>query len=121
MTNRQKAKGDRAERELAKLLTIALGIPIRRMLGAGRIDDVGDLDGIDDTAIQVKHLNSIATAINVGIPQLVRQQHHKRAAHGVLFIKHRRHGWLAVTTLEQWSANELNRLKPLPHKAQKNP
>lgn len=109
MTNRNKQKGDRAERELAKLLTVALGIPIRRMLGAGRIDDVGDLDGMSDTAIQVKHLNSIATAIATGIPQLARQQGHKRAPNGVLFIKHRRHGWLAVMTLDQWTTNEKTR------------
>ena len=113
MTNRNKQKGDRAERELAKLLTVALGIPIRRMLGAGRIDDVGDLDGIDDTAIQVKHLNSIATAINAGVPQLARQQVNKRAVRGVLFIKHRRHGWIAVTTLDQWAADEIERRETL--------
>lgn len=110
MANRNKQKGDRAERELAHILTRDLGIPIRRMLGAGRLDDIGDLDGIDDTAIQVKHLGSIATAINKGIPQLARQQEHKHAPHGVLFIKHNKHGWLAVTTLKEWADNERKRI-----------
>lgn len=46
MTNPSKDKGDRAERELAALLTDQLGIPMRRKLGAGRTDDTGDIDGL---------------------------------------------------------------------------
>ena len=44
--NKQKNKGDAAEREAAKLLAEATGLPVRRKLGAGRQDDVGDLDGV---------------------------------------------------------------------------
>ena len=53
MTSPSKAKGDRAEREIAGILTDLLGMPVRRKLGAGRLDDVGDLDGIPDTVVQV--------------------------------------------------------------------
>jgi hypothetical protein len=30
-----------------------LGYPVRRQLGAGRLDDVGDLCGVPDTVVQV--------------------------------------------------------------------
>jgi Holliday junction resolvase len=109
MANRNKTKGDRAERALATLLTETLGKPMRRMLGAGRKDDIGDIDGIDDTAIQVKHWTNITAAITEGIKQLTQQQTNKKAENGVLFIKHRTHGWLAVTTLEQWTRTEHER------------
>jgi Holliday junction resolvase len=94
VANPNKRKGDRAERELATLLSDLLGRPMRRMLGAGRQDDVGDIDGIDDLAIQAKHWNDITAAITQGITQLAQQQKNKNADHGVLFIKHRKHGWL---------------------------
>jgi hypothetical protein len=109
VANRNKRKGDRAERELAAELSVLLGRPMRRTLGAGRQDDCGDIDGIDDTAIQVKHWNDIATAITQGITQLRAQQQNKHADHGVLFIKHRKHGWLAVTTLGEWATHEQHR------------
>lgn len=109
MANRNKAKGDRAEREIATLLAELLDRPMRRALGAGRKDDQGDIDGINDTAIQVKHWQDITAAITQGIQQLADQQKNKNATHGVLFIKHRKHGWLAVTTIGEWANNERNR------------
>lgn len=109
MANPNKRKGDRAERELATLLSELLNRPMRRMLGAGRKDDTGDIDGIDDTAIQAKHWNDITAAITQGIGQLTQQQQNKNAEHGVLFIKHRKHGWLAVTTIGEWAKNERRR------------
>ena len=51
--NKQKNKGDKAEREAAELLAEATGFSVRRKLGAGRQDDVGDLDGIPETVIQI--------------------------------------------------------------------
>ena len=109
MTNPNKRKGDNAERQLANILSDLLQKPMRRTLGAGRKDDIGDIDGIDDTAIQVKHWNDITAAITQGITQLTQQQQNKKAQHGVLFIKHRKHGWLAVTTLGEWTVNERDR------------
>lgn len=109
MANPNKRKGDRAERELAILLTQLLGKPMRRMLGAGRQDDVGDIDGIDDLVIQAKHWKDITAAITQGITQLEQQQHNKNADHGVLFIKHRKHGWLAVQTIGEWAGHERHR------------
>jgi hypothetical protein len=111
VANPNKRKGDRAELQLAKLLTQLLNMPIRRMLGAGRADDVGDLDGMPTTVIQVKHWRDITAAIREGITQLQEQQQNKQAPDGVLFIKHNKHGWLAVTTLEQWTRAENERTR----------
>ena len=111
VANPNKRKGDRAELQLAKMLTELLNTPIRRMLGAGRADDIGDLDGMPTTAIQVKHWRDITAAIREGITQLQEQQRNKQAPDGVLFIKHNKHGWLAVTTLEQWTRAENERTR----------
>lgn len=53
MTGRSKAKGDRAEREISRLLEEELGYRARRKLGAGRQDDEGDLDGLPNCTAQV--------------------------------------------------------------------
>jgi Holliday junction resolvase len=103
MANANKRKGDRAERELAALLTEALGVPVRRFLGAGRQDDRGDLDGVSNHTLQVKNWRDITAAIRVGMEQLKQQQANAGTDNSTLFIKHPRHGWLAVQTLEQWT------------------
>ena len=46
MTSPAKRKGDAAELEVQELLRTLLGVPARRMLGAGRADDVGDIAGV---------------------------------------------------------------------------
>ena len=65
MVNRNKVKGDRAERELAALVSELLGVPARRALGAGRADDVGDVWGIPSTAIQVCDWQDVAQALRI--------------------------------------------------------
>jgi hypothetical protein len=52
MAGSAKRKGDWAEREIAGILSDLLGFPVRRKLGAGRLDDVGDLDGIPNHVVQ---------------------------------------------------------------------
>ena len=53
MTGSAKRKGDKAEREVAEILNQLLGVPARRKLGAGRQDDMGDIDGVPLTVISV--------------------------------------------------------------------
>jgi hypothetical protein len=53
VTGSSKRKGDRAEIEGAALLTRLVGRPVRRILGAGRDDDVGDLEGVPRWVVQV--------------------------------------------------------------------
>lgn len=53
MTNAQKAKGDRWERACVEFLRSA-GLEVERAYGAGRPDDVGDIDGISWLAVSCK-------------------------------------------------------------------
>ncbi len=104
LANPQKSKGDRAELELAELLSDLTGYRCRRYLGAGRQDDVGDIDGIPGHAIQCanwadtsaaarqKPLGAAAQAINGNMP------------YAATFIRFKGGTWRVVLTPEQWNA-----------------
>ena len=104
MAHPSKAKGDRAELELAKLLADRLGIDCRRMLGAGRADDVGDLHGLDGWTAEVKNYASLADGINEGLRDLAREQANAGTPFGVAFVRRRGGRWIAVMDLDQWCA-----------------
>ena len=53
MTNPNKRKGDKAEREAAEVLTQVTGFECKRNLAAGIPDDVGDIYGIPNCVVQV--------------------------------------------------------------------
>ena len=53
MTNPNKRKGDKAEREAAEVLTKVTGFECKRNLAAGIPDDVGDIYGIPNCVVQV--------------------------------------------------------------------
>jgi hypothetical protein len=103
MPNRNKTKGDRAERDIAHRLTELLQRPVRRKLGAGRADDTGDIDGLHDWTIQVKDCRDIARTIREGMRQLAQQQENAGTSNGVLLIKQTGGTWLAIMTVEQWT------------------
>jgi hypothetical protein len=63
MTSPAKRKGDRAELEVQAMLRDHLGVPARRALGAGRRDDVGDINGVPNTVIQVVDWRDVARAV----------------------------------------------------------
>ena len=102
MSNPAKAKGDQAEREVAKLLSDRLGFDVKRKLGAGRAEDTGDLYGLPDCTAQVKNYTDVLRAIREGLPGSVAQQANAQAQHGVLFVRRRGGEWVAVLTLDQW-------------------
>ena len=102
MANRQKAKGDRAELEAADLLTLLLGVPVRRKLGAGRIDDTGDLDGVPGHAIQVANWADTAAAARIKPPQAEQQRIHANQPFAATLVRFRGGNWRVVLTLEQW-------------------
>ena len=104
MANAAKRKGDSAEREIAVILTDHLGFTVRRKLGAGRADDTGDLDGLPDCTAQVKNYADIARAIREGLAGVEVQQANAGTTHGVLFVRRPGGRWLAVQTVEQWTA-----------------
>lgn len=104
MGNPAKAKGDRAELELARILTDQLGQPIRRKLGAGRADDQGDLDGLSDITIEVKNYRDIARACREGLADLEREMANAGTALGVCFVRLPGGRYMAVMGVEQWAA-----------------
>lgn len=103
MTSPRKAKGDRAELEIAGILRDELGYPVRRMLGAGRLDDVGDLVGIPDTTIQVADWADALRAIREKPLAVEAQRFNAGTTHAVTFVRLRGGLWRAVLTPEQWA------------------
>lgn len=103
MTHPSKRKGDSAELEAASLLTDLLGFTVRRKLGAGRMDDTGDLYGIPETVVQA------AWWPNKGILQAVRhkpevcehQRENARVPFAFSMIRLNGGLWRAVLTPEQ--------------------
>lgn len=104
MTNSAKNKGDRGERAVQEMLRELLGIPsIRRALGAGRKDDVGDIHGVPDTVIQVADWTDLIAAARIKVAACVEQQANANAAFGATFVKRQRGKWLVLMTPEQFA------------------
>jgi hypothetical protein len=106
MTGSAKRKGDAAELEAARLLHQLLGVPARRKLGAGRSDDVGDIDGLDDTVVQVCSRSTDVVAVGlVRKPVEAEQQRvNAGATFAVTMLRIRGGTWRAILTLEQYAA-----------------
>lgn len=103
MTNTRKARGDRAELEIAKLLHELTGDPVRRKLGAGRMDDEGDLEGLTDTTAQIKNYRDITRALREALNDLPTQQANAGTTFGVAFIRRPGGRWFAAMDLEQFA------------------
>jgi hypothetical protein len=97
-----KNKGDRAEREAAQLLADGTGKPARRKLGAGRADDTGDIDGVDNWTIQVKNRKDIARTIREGMPQLEQQRINNKTDNAAMLMRQHGGTWIVVITLDQY-------------------
>jgi hypothetical protein len=103
MGNAPKARGDRAEREAAELLTLLLGVPIRRKLGAGRKDDVGDLDGLSGFVLQVADWKDTARAAREKPAAAELQRSNASEPHAATLVRFRGGCWRVVLTPEQWA------------------
>lgn len=103
MTNSAKAKGDRAELEIAAILTDHLGLPVRRKLGAGRIDDTGDLDGIPATVIQVANWADALRAVREKPDGAEQQRINADAIFAATAIRLRGGTWRVVMTVPQYA------------------
>jgi hypothetical protein len=102
MTGSAKRKGDRAELEAAEILHDFTGFPIRRQLGAGRLDDVGDLDGIPQTVVQVANRADLARAIREKPLEAELQRERAGATFASTMIRLRGGAWRVVMTPEQF-------------------
>lgn len=103
MSNPQKDRGDRAEREVESLIRDLTGWPARRKLGAGRADDTGDIDLVPDTVIQVADWKDFLAALNEKVRGCVVQQERAGATFGATFLRRRGGRWVVVLTPEQWA------------------
>ena len=104
MSNPSKAKGDRAELEVAKLLSDLLGVPVRRRLGAGRTDDTGDLDGVDNHIVEVKSYADVTAGIRSALGGLERKKVAANVEHAVGLIRRPGGEWVCVMPIAQWVA-----------------
>lgn len=102
MTGPQKRKGDRAEREAADLLTALLGRNVRRLLGAGRSDDIGDLD-VKDWAIQVCDWADLSRAVRVKPLDAAEQALNSGTRHSAAMVRLRGGDFRFVMTPGQWT------------------
>jgi hypothetical protein len=99
-----KRKGDVAEREVERILQDLLGVPARRMLGAGRLDDVGDIDGVPETCIQVVNAPSNTLRMVREKPLEAEEQRKRRGAtFAATFVRLRGGEYRVVMTPEQWA------------------
>ena len=103
MTGASKRKGDKAELELAALLDDLLGVKARRMLGAGRTDDVGDIHGVPDTTIQCANWANVCAAVSVKPGECEQQQANAGSTFGATFLRMRGGRWVVALTPEQWA------------------
>jgi len=106
MTGAAKRKGDKAELEVQELLRRLLGVPARRALGAGRLDDVGDIDGVPDTCISVANWPKRGTlrAVREKPVQAEEQRRNKGSSFVATFVRLQGGEYRVVLTPEQWAA-----------------
>jgi hypothetical protein len=104
MAHPSKRKGDAAELEVQGLLRDHLGVPARRALGAGRLDDVGDIHGVPRTVIQVANYKSVADALRLKVDVCEVQQARAGAAFGATFLRRPGGRYVVCMTVEQWAA-----------------
>jgi hypothetical protein len=102
MSNPQKRKGDNAELEVQQMCRDHLGVFARRALGAGRLDDVGDIHGVPNTVIQVANYQDLARAVRDKLPTLEAQQANAGADFAALFCRRRGGAFVVVQTPEMW-------------------
>ena len=103
MSNPAKRKGDKAELEVQGLLRDLLGVPARRELGAGRLDDCGDIDGVPNTCIQVVNYRDIARAIREKLPASEIQRERRGSLFAATFVRLPGGRYVVCMTPEQWS------------------
>jgi hypothetical protein len=111
VTNSAKHKGDRAELEAAAILHDLTGWPVRRQLGAGRLDDVGDLTGVPSTVVQVASWSDALRAIREKPPEAEQQRQRACATFCMTMVRLRGGVWRVVMSPEQfavWAREAIN-------------
>jgi len=103
MANPQKRKGAKAELEVAAILSDLLGLDARRALGAGRLEDTGDIFGLPDTVVQVANYIDLARAVREKLPASERQRENAGVSFAATFVRRYGGGYVVMQTPLQWS------------------
>ena len=102
MTGKAKRKGDLAERQAADLLTTETGYEVKRLLGAGRQEDVGDLCGVPYCCIQVADWEDKSRACLQKPREVERQKWFSKQKFAASLIRWRGGHWRFVLTIPQF-------------------
>jgi hypothetical protein len=102
VSNPSKAKGDRGELKVAKLLTDGLGVPVRRRLGAGRTDDTGDIDGVANHVIEVKSYADFPAGVRSALGGLDAKAANAGVDHAIGIVLRPGGEPVVVMTVPQW-------------------
>jgi hypothetical protein len=114
VTGSAKRKGDRAELEAAALLAGLVGRDVRRLLGAGRSEDVGDLTGVPRWVVQVAWWpKATLTAVRNKPIDAEQQARNSGMPHAVAMIRLVGGQYRMVMTPEGWArmVTELENLR----------
>ena len=121
--NPQRDRGIRAEREACVLLGGLLGLDVHRRKNEGIPEDIGDLIGVPDTAIQIsavpcRHL-AVAQRARTKIVDCAIQQARLGARHGVVLMRidgnnQRPPAWRALVDVDQFAALDAGSVIPNP-------
>jgi Holliday junction resolvase len=82
--------------EAAGFEQVVRGIP-------GAAHDRGDLAGVPELTIEVKNIDDLAVSLARGTAELAIEKVNNRTPWGVLAMKRRRKGWIAVMPLEEFA------------------
>lgn len=102
--NAAKRKGDRGEREACALLSDLTGYNIRRALGAGRKEDVGDAFGLPGAVIQIADWKDVVRAVREKPLEAERQREHAGVDFAWTLVRLRGGVWRAVQTPAQMAS-----------------
>ena len=110
MSNPQKNKGDRAEREACALLTEFTPYEVERRFGAGQDKDKGDLVGIPNTVVQVTDMKCKSEAVLRKPREAEQQRLNAKVDHAITMVRFNKRpncaegdNWRVVMTIEQYA------------------
>lgn len=103
MSHPSKRKGDRAELEVQGILRELLGVPARRALGAGRLDDIGDIHGVPNTVVQVVNRRDVARGLREKLPEAEQQRERAGVPFAATFVRMPGGRYVVAMTPEQFA------------------
>lgn len=105
MTSPQAAKGAKAEREFARIISDELGYEVKRRRNLGTHEDIGDLIGLPNTTLQICSRDTNVVSVGVVNKPLEVDQQARNA--GTTFaatgLRIRGGIWRVVLTVPQWA------------------